>query len=208
MFVILDRASTDGTLDLLRAMQPKCPELNVVYAPENRGVVDAYRRGYHEALQSEADWILEIDAGYSHRPDEIVRYLQHAREGVDCVFGTRFRKGGHFQGGLSRRYLVSRLGGLLARTLLGTNLSDMTSGFQLFRRDALRDILANGLLSRGPFFQTEIKYYARKLSAVEVPITYHPTVSTVRGGAISDALKVLSRLCVSRVRTALPHKLD
>ena len=67
-FVVVDRASTDPTREVLEAAARDRPALRVVWAPENRGVADAYVRGYREALAGGCDWILEIDAGFSHRP--------------------------------------------------------------------------------------------------------------------------------------------
>jgi dolichol-phosphate mannosyltransferase len=199
MFVILDRVSRDGTLERLRALEPGLSGLRVVYAPENRGVVDAYGRGYREALASGADWILEIDAGYSHQPAEAPRFFEAAAAGAECVFATRFSLGGRFVGGFGKRYFVSRLGGLLARMLLGGGLSDMTSGYQFFSRRALETALAPGLMSRGPFFQTEMKHHTRNLPRAQVPITYVPTAQAVRPTALSDALSVLFRLFWRRV---------
>src|SRR5262249_1818511 len=105
-----------------------------------------------------------------------------SRRASDCIFGSRFCKGGQMLGGSWRRYLVSRGGSAVTNLLIGTRLSDMTSGFQMFRRDALARILSIGLRSRGPFFQTEMKVYARVANIVEIPITYRPTESAVRSG--------------------------
>lgn len=198
-FAILDNASTDGTRDRLRAAIAELPELDVVFAPENRCVVDAYLRGYRAALESEAQWILEIDAGYSHRPAEIGRFLAQISDQVDCVFASRFAGGGRFEGGMGKRYWVSRVGTALSWLLLGARLSDMTSGFQLFSRSALQTILAHGLRSRGPFFQTEMKYRASSLRCREVPITYKPTAQDVRPAAIRDALSGLVALLKERL---------
>ena len=71
---IVDEASKDDTRKILEAQAATVPELTVVWAPENRSVVDAYVRGYREALRTNADWILEIDAGFSHQPSEIPRF--------------------------------------------------------------------------------------------------------------------------------------
>src|SRR5712692_2687848 len=70
-FAVLDHASKDGTLELLRDLAKRQTQLRVIWAPQNRSVVDAYIRGYREAINSGCDWILEIDAGYSHQPSEI-----------------------------------------------------------------------------------------------------------------------------------------
>src|SRR2546423_8860909 len=66
-FAILDQATKDNTRELLESLQQSQPQLQVVWAPENRGIVDAYLRGYREAIQSGCDWILEIDSGFSHQ---------------------------------------------------------------------------------------------------------------------------------------------
>jgi dolichol-phosphate mannosyltransferase len=202
LFAVLDRASRDGTLDLLRALAPAVPGLRVIHAPENRGVVDAYFRGYREALAAGADWILEMDAGFSHPPDAIPRFLARIAEGCDAVFATRFAGGGTYAGGVSRRWLVSRGGSWLARLLLGAPLTDMTSGFQLFSRHALARIVAEGVRSRGPFFQTEIKVRLRDLRLAEVPIDYTPTAQGVHPGALADACRGLFRLFFERLRGA------
>jgi len=98
---------------------------------------------------------------------------------------------------------VSKGGTLLTNALIGTRLKDMTSGFQMFRHSALAAILDNGLKSRGPFFQTEMKIYARNLKICEVPITYAAPPRGVRQGSISDALSVLLTLFIDRVRGKL-----
>lgn len=193
-FAILDRATTDGSLELLRAYTLNEPRLRVVWAPENRGVVDAYIRGYREALDAGADWILEIDAGFSHDPAEMPKFWQAMRSGPDCVFGTRFSKGGRVVDSSWKRTLVSRGGSLLSRLLLGARLTDMTSGFELFTRDALLMVLNRGIQSRAHFFQTEIKTYCRNLQIEEVPITYRAASPRLDRSALTDAFSQLWRL--------------
>ncbi|HUR41092.1 MAG TPA: glycosyltransferase [Verrucomicrobiae bacterium] len=200
---VLDRASTDGTLDLLRKQVASLAELRVVYAPENRGVVDAYMRGYREALALGADWVLEMDAGYSHQPADIPKFLDGLAPHEDAVFATRFARGSHYAGGIGRRFLVSWLGSWVARVLLGVRLSDATSGFQLFSAAALERVVDRGLQSRGPFFQTEIKYRLRDCRVREVPIHYIPTAQAVRPAALGDALRVVLRLLRERLASPL-----
>src|SRR6266446_10468338 len=92
-FAILDRKSTDGTREILERLAQKSPALQVIWAPENRCVVDAYVRGYREALSAGADWILEIDAGFSHQPEDLPKFFERMQQDYDCVFGSRFMKG-------------------------------------------------------------------------------------------------------------------
>jgi len=197
-FAVLDRVSRDGTLGLLRELEVALPELRVVWAPENRSVVDAYLRGYREALDAGCDWILEIDAGFSHQPSDIPRFFEKMLEGHDCVFGSRFCRGGHISESSFRREAISRGGTLLANLLLGTRLRDMTSGFELFSRTALEGVLHKGIHSRGHFFQTEIKAHCQSLRVAEVPIHYRAASDSVNKHVLKDAFLNLWRLFRAR----------
>ena len=198
-FAIFDNACKDGTFDLLNGLQNKPLELQVIWAPEDRCVVDAYMRGYWEALDAGCDWILEMDAGFSHQPSEIPQFFDKMAQGYDCVFGSRFCKGGKFTEVPLSRYFISYTGSILANLLLGTKLKDMTSGFEMFTSAALRKVLDKGIRSRGHFFQTEIKAYCRKMLIVEVPIHYRAPSQRVTGAVILDAFKNLFRLFRERI---------
>jgi len=203
LFAVLDTASKDDTLERLRDLEAGEPRLCVVWAPENRGFVDAYVRGYREALSAGSDWILEIDAGFSHRPEEIGRFFETMLEGYDCVFGSRFMKGAAMGGGSLKRYIVSRGGTLLTNLLIGTKLKDMTSGFELFSRAALEMVLRRGVQSRAHFFQTEIKVYCRNLRVAEVPIHYCSPSPRLGSDAIMDSFRQLWRLLLLRTTAEL-----
>lgn len=193
-FAILDRACKDNTLELLQAHAQNEPRLRVVWSPENKSVVDAYVRGYREALSAGSDWILEIDAGFSHQPEDIPQFFERMSEGYDCVFGSRFCAGGNISDSSFKRRVISRGGTVLANLLLGTKLKDMTSGFEMFSRRTLENVLAQGIQSRGPFFQTEIKTYCRNLRVAEVPIQYRAASHDVNNTALKDSFSNLWRL--------------
>jgi dolichol-phosphate mannosyltransferase len=200
---IVDQASTDDTRRILEMHAATVPELTVIWAPENRGVVDAYVRGYRAALATTADWILEIDAGFGHQPSDISSLLEKMRQGYDCVFGSRFCPGGSFISSSFARYWISFGGTLVTNLLLGTKLTDMTSGFQLFTRESLEHILRRGIRSRGPFFQTEMKTHCRGLNVVEVPIQYRTPTHLVGSAALADAFLNLWRLFRARLAGSL-----
>lgn len=193
-FAVFDRVTTDHSLEQMRQFAEVEPRLRVVWAPENRCVVDAYVRGYREALAAGCDWILEIDAGFSHRPEDIPQFFERMQEGYDCVFGSRFMPGGRIYQSSLKRYLVSKLGTVLTNAAVGTSLHDMTSGFELFSRRALEMVLRRGIASRGHFFQTEIKIHCRSLRTVEVPIQYKAASPRLGMNAIKDSLRQLWRL--------------
>jgi dolichol-phosphate mannosyltransferase len=200
---VVDKASTDNTRQVLEDLSRSNPNVVVVWAPENRCAVDAYLRGYKEALLRRADWILEIDAGFSHQPEDIPHFFDQMEKGYDCVFGSRFMKGGKISEGSSKRYFVSRMGTVLSNLLLGTKLADMTSGFEMFSSRALAYILDRGIQSRAHFFQTEIKVYCRNLKIVEVPIHYKSPSPRMKSSAITDAFRQLGRLFALRLTARL-----
>src|SRR4051812_36020511 len=76
LITIFDTVSKDGSIERARQLAQQEPRLQGVYAPENRNVVDAYFRGYKEALAGNFDWILEMDGGLSHLPEQIPRFLK------------------------------------------------------------------------------------------------------------------------------------
>jgi dolichol-phosphate mannosyltransferase len=200
-FAVFDRANKDSSLDRMREMERVEPRLQVVWAPENRCVVDAYLRGYKEALDAGSDWILEIDAGFSHQPGDIPQFFDAMEKGLDCVFGSRFI--GRFEKSSHARRFVSWGGTLLTNLLLGTRQTDMTSGFELFSREALLMVMDRGIQSRAHFFQTEIKTHCRNLRIVEVPITYRSASPRLGSSSIKEAFKQLWRLFQLRLKEQL-----
>jgi dolichol-phosphate mannosyltransferase len=193
LFCVFDRASKDNTRIRVEKAAQLDPRIVPLWAPENQCVVDAYFRGYRAALEAGASWVLEMDGGLSHRPEEIPLFLQYLNGDFDYVAGCRFMPGGSHLGGLSRR-MISWGGSMLANALLGTRMRDMTSGFEMFSRKAMSHVVANGVRSRANFFQTEIKYLLRDWRWIEVPITYRCTCSRVPKGSIAESLRLLWRM--------------
>jgi dolichol-phosphate mannosyltransferase len=194
MYVIFDHSCTDGTMDVLQKMSLYEPRLKVIFVPENKCIADAYVSAYKEALHQKNNWILEIDAGYSHKPYQIRSFFFEMQKGFDCVFGVRFGDlNANFCGGIKRR-LISQGGTFLTNILLRTRLPDMTSGFEIFSDTSLKYILDKGILSSGPFFQTEIKVHAHHLNFSQVPIDYSSPSHVVNRSVIIDSLKGLWRL--------------
>ncbi len=198
LFVVLDKVSKDETRALLEDYAAHEPQLHVVWAPENQCVVDAYVRSYREALSNGCDWILEIDAGFSHSPDQIPAFLDCIKDGYDCAFGSRFIESGSYANGSWTRKFISLGGTRFANLLLGTRLTDMTSGFELFSRVALERILVKGIKSRAHFFQTEIRAYCHGMRIREVPISYCNPSPGINGSILFESLCQLGRLTILR----------
>jgi dolichol-phosphate mannosyltransferase len=190
VFCVLDNASKDQTRARVEAWARQDRRVVLVWAPENCCVVDAYFRGYRAALAAGCQWILEMDGGLSHLPEEIGLFLDAMQHGYDYVGGCRFMNGGGYSGPLSR-FLISRGGTFLANLLLGTRMRDMTSGFECFSRRALEAVLAHGVRSRAHFFQTEIKFLLRHWNWREVPIHYTNPSKSVGAGSLKEAFRNL-----------------
>ena len=200
---VLDEVSKDSTLSLLEEYRLSEPRLNLIWAPENRNVVDAYVRGYREALMSRTDWILEIDAGFSHKPGDLPNFYPYMHQGYDCVFGSRFIEHGSIKRDSYLRYGLSLGGTYITKALLGTKLADMTSGYQMFSARALQHVIDCGIKSQGPFFQTEIKTYCKNMKIAEVPINYDSPSRKISRNEIMDAITCLCRLFTQRLRVGL-----
>lgn len=191
IYLIVDKASRDRTLELCQLHSTKDPRFITVWAPENKNVVDAYLRGYKEALAGGHDYIIEMDAGLSHDPQLLKNFLHFLQEGYECVYGSRFVKGGSMGDSPFKRRMLSRTGTIASNLLLGTRLKDMTSGYQGFHARVVEQFLAYPLKSKAHFYQTELKYLLRKKRSKEIPINYKAPSPRVSKNAIRNSIDCL-----------------
>jgi len=198
VFFVIDKVSTDRTLDLCRDLESRDGRFHTVWAPENRNVVDAYLRGFREALDKGYEIIVEMDGGLSHDPRAVPAFLRALHEGNNCAFGSRYINGGSMVDSPWKRRFLSRGGSILARLVLGAAFKDMTSGFQAFRRNVLERLLEHPLLSKAHFYQTEVRYLLRKERAIEVPIHYRAPSPRVSRNAIRNSFAVLGHYALLR----------
>jgi len=193
LYCVLDNMCRDKTRDILADVSAADPRVVVVWAPENRCVVDAYFRGYRAAFEDGCQWILEMDGGFSHLLEEIPLFVEAMAQGYDYVGGSRFMGGGSHDSPWTR-VLISRGGTFLANTLLKTRMTDMCSGFECFNRKAMELVLKNGVQSRANFFQTEIRHRMHSVRWKEVPITYSNTNYRVGRSSLREAFRILWQL--------------
>ena len=199
VYLVVDDVSKDRTLQLCRELSERDIRFHTIYAPENKSVVDAYLKGYRIAYENGHQLIIEMDAGLSHDPRALPVFLRALNEGNDCAFGSRFINGGSMGDSPINRWLLSRVGTILANILLGTNLYDMTSGYQGFHRLVVKKILDYNLKSKAHFYQTEIRYLLRKYKFSEVPIHYNAPSPRVSQKAIRNAIETLLYYFFKRV---------
>jgi dolichol-phosphate mannosyltransferase len=193
LFCVLDNVCKDRTKQIVGARAARDPRVVLVWAPQNRCVVDAYFQGYQAAFAAGCEWILEMDGGFSHLPEQIPQFIDAMSEGYDYVGGSRFMPGGSHKSPWTR-ILISWGGTVLANSVLGTKMSDMTSGFECFNRKAMEAVLSRGVQSRANFFQTEIRHLMHQYKWKEVPITYSNENYRVGRSSIREAFRVLWHL--------------
>lgn len=194
IYPVIDSYSKDRTEEIIRKKASQSEKVKCIFYKESKGVISCYLEGFRQALADGAERILEMDGGGSHLPSEIPQFLQRLEEGYDCVWGSRFMKGGSMRQQPLYRRILSQGGTFLANLVLGTKLKDMTSGFEGFQRKVLENMDLDAFLSTGHMYQTEMRFYCRKLRTIEVPIHYVGSASSLKSSSVMEALWLLFQL--------------
>jgi dolichol-phosphate mannosyltransferase len=208
VYLVVDSVSKDNTLELCENLSATDNRFITVWAPDNRNVVDAYLAGYKEAFRNKHRYIIEMDAGLSHNPEALPLFLQALSEGYDCAFGSRFIAGGSICDSNWKRYFLSKCGTILSNLLLGSNMRDMTSGYQGFHANIVGEFLDYELLSKAHFYQTELRYLLRKTHYKEIPIHYKAPSPSISKKAIYNSLSVLFHYFMLRLKGKAPSLND
>lgn len=204
VYFVVDKVSKDNTFGLCKNLSDHDNRYITVWAPENKNVVDAYLRGYREALKCGHEIIIEMDAGLSHDPRALPMFLRVLNEGNECAFGSRFINGGSICDSSRKRTFISKAGTILSNILLGTKMYDMTSGYQGFHANVVEKFLQYNLLSTAHFYQTELRYLLRKTRYAEIPIHYRAPSPSISKKAIKNSFYVLFHYFFLRCRFKAP----
>lgn len=191
VYPVIDSYSKDRTEEIIHQMEEKYDRIKMIFYKESKGVITCYLHGFKIALADGAEQIIEMDGGGSHLPGQIPQFIDKLEEGYECVWGSRFIEGGDIQNHPLYRRLLSSGGTVLSNIILGTKLKDMTSGFEGFQRSVLENMDLDAFLSRGHMYQTEMRYYCRNKKAIEVPISYVGSQSSIKLKSVTEALKLL-----------------
>lgn len=194
LYVVMDNYSTDNTQAIVEEYEKKTDRVKLIFYKESYGVISCYLEGFRQALRDGAEHIIEMDGGGSHSPKELPQFIEKLNEGYDCVWGSRFVKGGGISNHPLYRRILSSGGTILANLVLGTHYKDMTSGFEGFQRRILENLRLDRFLSKGHMYQTEMRYYCRNCRAVEVPIHYVGSESGFGIRSVTEAFAILFRL--------------
>ncbi|MCD8540054.1 MAG: polyprenol monophosphomannose synthase [Leadbetterella sp.] len=174
--LIVDDGSPDGTAQIVRKLQAEySATLHLEEREGKLGLGTAYIHGFKWALERHFDYIFEMDADFSHNPDDLVRLLAACRdEGYDVAIGSRYIKGVNVINWPMSRVLMSYFAGIYVRLVTGMPIMDPTGGFICYSREVLSVIPLHKIRFVGYAFQIEMKFNAHlyKFRIIEVPIVF------------------------------------
>lgn len=207
--LIIDDGSPDGTANIVKKLQSEFSGMLHIKEREGKqGLGTAYIHGFRWSLQHDYKFIFEMDADFSHNPQDLLRlYTACADEGADVSIGSRYVKGGEVKNWPMGRILMSYFASVYVRMVLWMNVKDTTAGFKCYRREVLEAIELDQIKFVGYAFQIEMKYTAWRLGfkIKEVPITFKDRtegVSKMSTGIFKEAFLGVIKMRFKRIRPA------
>lgn len=174
--LVIDDASPDGTQDAVRSKMQQYPGRVFMETREGKlGLGTAYIHGFKWALKRGYEYVIEMDADFSHNPDDLTRLYHECKDrGADMAIGSRYVSGVNVVNWPMGRVLMSYFASMYVRTVTRMNLRDATAGFVCYRRAVLEALDLDKIQFKGYAFQIEMKFraYRRKFKIVEVPIIF------------------------------------
>lgn len=171
--LVVDDNSPDGTADIVKELANKHKNVHLLLRTKDRGRGSAGKAGYKFCLEHNADYIIEMDADFSHDPKYIPEIIKNL-ENYDVVIGSRLIEGGKDIGRSFIRRAVTKLANLYIRLMLGIDVKDCNSGYRGFRRNALESIDVSRLFLKGPGIVQEVLYkiHLKGFRMKEIPIIF------------------------------------
>jgi dolichol-phosphate mannosyltransferase len=201
--LVIDDNSPDGTADIVKSLMPSFPNVHLIERPGKLGLGTAYITGFKWALEQEYTYIYEMDADFSHNPDDLVRlYSACNNEGADVAIGSRYISGVNVVNWPLTRVLMSYFASIYVRLVTRMKIRDATAGFICYKKEVLENIKPAQIKSKGYGFQIEMKFAAWKLGykIVEIPIIFTDRkagTSKMSGGIFSEALWGVLRMKIA-----------
>jgi dolichol-phosphate mannosyltransferase len=171
--LIVDDGSPDGTAKLVKEMQKTEPRIHLIERAGKMGLGTAYVAGFKYALANGFDFVFEMDADFSHDPQELPRLLEKAQT-YDLVIGSRYISGVNVVNWPLRRLILSYGANVYTRIITGMPVRDATGGFKCFRRKVLESIDLDAIHSNGYAFQIEMNFksWRKGYKIHEIPIVF------------------------------------
>ncbi len=193
--LVVDDTSIDGTYQIVQSLMNEFPErLFLEIRAEKTGLGAAYIHGFKWALNKDYQYIIEMDADFSHPIDKVeLLYKTCKEDGFDLTVGSRYVKGGKINNWDKKRLLLSYLASLYVRIITQIPVKDTTAGFVCYHRKVLETINLDKIKFVGYAFQIELKFKAwrKGFKIKEIPITFIDRVkgkSKMNGSIISEAI--------------------
>jgi dolichol-phosphate mannosyltransferase len=171
--LVIDDNSPDGTAVLVKEMMKKDQRVHILERPGKMGLGTAYVRGFKYAIENRYDFVFEMDADFSHSPQEIPNFLKKIQES-DLVLGSRYINGVRVLNWPMSRLLLSYFASIYTQIVTGLPVKDATGGFKCFRRHVLEAINLDEVKSNGYAFQIEMSFKAwrKGFRVSEIPIVF------------------------------------
>jgi dolichol-phosphate mannosyltransferase len=192
--LIVDDNSPDGTADLVKVMQEKESRIHMIQRSGKMGLGTAYIAGFKYGIKHTFDYIFEMDADFSHNPNDLNRLLNACVKGADMAVGSRYVKGGNIKNWSKDRLLLSYGASMYVKLITWLPVNDPTAGFICYKRKVLESLDLDKIKFIGYTFQIEMKYYAwsKGFKIIEVPITFvdrEKGNSKMHANIVSEAIK-------------------
>ena len=172
--LIVDDASPDGTAKAAEDLSERYGNISVLRRLGKLGIGSAYKDGFKRALEIGCDIVVEMDADLSHNPKHLPNLIDEIHRGNDLVIGSRYVPGGSVPGWPFKRRFTSKSANFYAKTLLGLDAKDVTSGYRAFKASSLLKADYSTVRSEGYMFQVEMvhRFKEKGLKIIETPIEF------------------------------------
>jgi len=172
--LIIDDGSPDGTAGIVKGLQLEFPGLHMEQRKGKLGLGTAYIHGFKWALNHGYEYIFEMDADFSHNPDDLFHLREACFKGADVAVGSRYVRGVNVVNWPMSRVLMSYFASMYVRLITRIDIQDATAGFKCYKRIVLETIPLDKIRFVGYAFQIEMKFTAIKFGfkVVEVPIIF------------------------------------
>lgn len=212
--LVIDDGSPDGTANIVKDLMANTftGKVHLVERAGKLGLGTAYIAGFKWAIEHQYDYIFEMDADFSHNPQDLLKlYDACANQGADVAIGSRYVSGVNVVNWPMGRVLMSYFASKYVRFVLGMSVHDTTAGFVCYRREVLETIELDKIRFKGYAFQIEMKFTAFKcgFKIQEVPIIFVNRVlgtSKMSGGIFSEALLGVVKLKINSWIRKYPQK--
>jgi dolichol-phosphate mannosyltransferase len=202
--LIIDDNSPDGTASIVKKLQNEYPErLHLLERPGKQGLGTAYIAGFKWAIDKGYDYIFEMDADFSHNPEDLIKLYQACTiEHADLAIGSRYKSGVNVVNWPMGRVLMSYFASVYVRMVTGMDIMDTTAGFKCYHRSVLDTIELDKIKFKGYAFQIEMKFLTWKYGfhIIEVPIVFTDRrrgSSKMSGGIFGEAMMGVIRMKLS-----------